>query len=62
MAKIYMEVNGCSSCPLSECKRIYTADSFEILYKYTCKVNPEVHQFSDDHVKDVPENCPRKIN
>jgi len=61
MAKLLLEVNGCETCPMVSKDRQYTADSFEMVFKYTCTKNKKViREYVDwnEEVEDVPKWCP----
>ena len=50
MTKIGIKIDNCSECPNFQSKRVYTADSFEMVF--TRKCTP---------VNKIPKWCPIKI-
>lgn len=64
MTKIQIEINNCGECPHFESERIYTSDSFDMLFKWTCtKADRVISGCVDtwDKVK-IPDWCPCKTN
>lgn len=61
--KIGIDIKDCSECPFWESERVYTADSFEMPYKWTCKkANRQIAGFVEWHDEiAIPEWCPAKI-
>lgn len=63
MTKIQIEIKDCSECPFHTSERVYTSDSFEMIFKWTCtKANRIIAGYVDtwDKVK-IPEWCPSNI-
>jgi hypothetical protein len=61
--KIAIDIKDCSECPFWESERVYTGDSFDMAFKWTCKkANKQIAGFVEtfDKVK-IPEWCPCKI-
>lgn len=64
MAKLILTVKGCEDCPMVSKERQYTADSFEMVFKYICtKSNRVVREYVDwnEEVNEVPKWCPLLI-
>lgn len=61
--KIAVEVTSCRDCPHLYKERVYTADSFEYVEKFTCKANNRVISgYVEWHDKlEIPKWCPAKI-
>lgn len=56
-----ISISTCSKCQNCNIERDYTADSFEMCFKWTCKIeNKDIRRFVDaiDQKKFIPEWCP----
>lgn len=64
MTKIQIDVKNCGECPHFESERIYTSDSFDMLFKWTCtKAKRVITGCHDTWDKTpIPDWCPCKIN
>lgn len=62
--EIKIKIKDCSECPFWKSERVYTADSFEMPFKWTCKkAKRQIAGFVEWHDKTpIPEWCPCKIN
>ena len=61
MTKIVVDIKNCSECPFWDSERVYTADSFEMPFKWMCKKSHKrvISGFVEWHDKvPVPEWCP----
>jgi hypothetical protein len=60
MTKIAISIKDCSQCPHSKIERVYTADSFENVHKWTCnKERKVIDGYVDTFDKvAVPNWCP----
>jgi len=58
--EIKTEVKDCSECPHQSDVRHYTADSFEMVFKWTCtKANKHIaYVDATDKNPKIPEWCP----
>lgn len=63
MTKIQIEVKNCNQCPHFDSERIYTADSFDMLFKWICtKAKRTISGCVDTWDKvAIPDWCPCKI-
>jgi hypothetical protein len=61
--EIKIDIKDCSECPHFESERVYTADSFETPFKWTCtKAKRQIAGFVEWHDKiKIPDWCPGKI-
>jgi hypothetical protein len=61
--EIKIKIKDCSECPFWESERVYTADSFEMPFKWTCKkAKRQIAGFVEAFDKTpIPEWCPCKI-
>ena len=61
--KIVIEIDKCSECPFWDSERVYTGDSFEMGFKWTCKkAKRQIACFVETFDKTpIPEWCPCKI-
>ena len=61
MPKIVLDIKNCSGCPHWNEERVYTADSFEMVFKWMCTKadNRVIQGFVEtfDKVK-IPDWCP----
>ena len=63
MPVIKFEIKDCSECPAHKPERVYTADSFEMVFDWFCrdKANKKVGQTETfDPNPKIPAWCPRK--
>jgi len=62
--KAKIEISNCGDCPFNNPKRVYTADSFEMIFSWHCKKKKDkkIHNYVevfDDHNKiPIPDWCP----
>jgi hypothetical protein len=59
-----IEIKSCQECSELQISRVYTADSFDNICKWTCKmVEKEIHGFLEWRDKDpeIPNWCPKKV-
>lgn len=64
MTKIQIEIKDCSECPFYTSERVYTADSFENIFKWICKKshNRIISGYVDTWDKvSIPDWCPCRI-
>jgi len=63
MTKIAIKIDKCSECPNFQSKRVYTADSFEMVFEWKCTpVNRVISQYVETFDKvPIPDWCPIKI-
>lgn len=61
--KIIIDIVDCSNCPYFKSERVYTADSFEMPFKWTCnKEKRVISEFVETFDKTpIPDWCPIKI-
>ena len=59
MTQIEIEIENCSECPHCKTERIYTGDSFDMLFKWTClKANKVINGCVDTWDKiEIPDWC-----
>ena len=64
MPKIQIDIKDCSECPFWKEERVYTADSFEMVFTWMCKKahNKIISKYVETFDKvAIPEWCPAKI-
>jgi hypothetical protein len=62
--EIKIKIKNCRECPFWTEERVYTSDSFEMLFKWICKKshNRIISRYVDTWDKvEIPEWCPCKI-
>ncbi|MFA5208646.1 MAG: hypothetical protein WC428_08450 [Candidatus Paceibacterota bacterium] len=61
--KIAIEIKDCSQCPHFDDERVYTADNFEMVFKWTCtKAKRQIAGYVETFDKvPIPDWCPCKI-
>lgn len=61
MAEIKMKIKDCTECPFWETSKVYTADSWENVQKWTCKKKKKViagYLETFDKNPKIPDWCP----
>lgn len=67
MPTIKLEIRSCKDCPFHKKEKVYTGDSFETEFDWTCTYKPfrtiekSVSWYEEKDVK-VPNWCPIKID
>jgi hypothetical protein len=61
--KIAMEITDCEQCPFHKSDRVYTGDSWDMVFKITCtKENKTVRSYKEwNDPNFIPSWCPQKI-
>jgi len=60
----YIKIENCEKCNELEIERVYTADSFENIVKWSCRIkNKVIKGYIDTFDKNppIPEWCPLRL-
>lgn len=65
MTKITLNIKSCNECPKFNCKRAYSADSFEYMHDWFCgaennKIISEWVGWNEEDSVKIPTWCPLK--
>ncbi len=63
--EIKINIKNCSECPFVKIEKVYTADSWEDVSKWSCtkKKNKTIHEYVEwnDKITKIPDWCPVKV-
>lgn len=63
---IKIEIDNCSQCPFFKSNRVYTADSFEMVYRWQCDHKnmdkpKTISGYVERNNPEIPKWCPTKL-